>query len=715
MDAVHAYRPDVTAGQLIRLAKDAGPDRLPDDPALPPTRVWIYAGAQFEIAALHTLVAEGFAANRHVDYARNYADIESTAVFRKALTGDAGQLEFSATGDVVVTVDGVETIGGAIPAGASLLEIRVSAPVGTPAALSFALPEPAASTEFDPVGDRSSGWEPGWQYRDAVGVWRGTEPRPGDATPPHAAHEPTVELAVTEIEPGVYELPAPVLGRVVVRAAERPVVAVGESLEEALAPDELRESRCDVESVGPGEWRAVHRLGFRYVVVRGAQVESVRVVANVRPAPTRGAFVCSDPQLNRIWSTSAYTLRLCQQVFQLDGIKRDRMPWLGDYALGILANAYTFADADVIRTGLRALGHPRHGYVNGIADYSLWWLIAHGLYQRHFGDRAFAEAEADGIHTFLTHLATFAGDDEVFRPGDEPDAFAGAGPGSVFIDWGVTVDATGISTALQLLWFWAVDSAARVLGSVDHPAAPGWAARAARIRTVLLARGWDEATQTWREYLAEAPTTSIPSGGYVSPGAAYANFLAIQSGIEPRGAADGPSASAAALELIRTSGGATPFMRSFALRSLGAAGDVAGAVAEIRAGWGAMLDAGAQTFWEEFAEPGSHPYEMYGRPFGKSLCHAWAAGPAALLPELVLGIHPVSDGWRTFSVAPQLEKLGELDWACAVVPVPGGQIVVTAHRDGNVRVEVPEGSTLLLAGTEYAGPRRVRWNAAVLD
>ncbi|MCQ6513043.1 hypothetical protein NPN18_25070, partial [Vibrio parahaemolyticus] len=62
------------------------------------------------------------------------------------------------------------------------------------------------------------------------------------------------------------------------------------------------------------------------------------------------------------------------------------MPWIGDHALGILTNAFAFADADIIRDTLTALGRPRHGYINGIADYSLWWVISHGLYQRYFDD-----------------------------------------------------------------------------------------------------------------------------------------------------------------------------------------------------------------------------------------------------------------------------------------------------------------------------------------
>lgn len=56
-------------------------------------------------------------------------------------------------------------------------------------------------------------------------------------------------------------------------------------------------------------------------------------------------------------------------------------------------------------------------------------------------------------------------------------------------------------------------------------------------------------------------------------------------------------------------------------------------VQQILSYWGGMLDLGADTFWEEY-DPEKKPeeqYEMYGDPFGKSMCHAWAASPVWLL------------------------------------------------------------------------------------
>jgi hypothetical protein len=144
--------------------------------------------------------------------------------------------------------------------------------------------------------------------------------------------------------------------------------------------------------------------------------------------------------------------------------------------------------------------------------------------------------------------------------------------------------------------------------------------------------------------------------------------------------------------LLEASRVGTPFMTAFALRALGLAGEREEAVRRLRDWWGQMLDAGALTFWEEFGDgtADAESLAMYGRPYGKSLCHAWSAGPLVLLPELVLGLRPVEDGWSAFEVDP---RLGDLTWARAVVPVPGGEIVVDA-TPGRTVVDVPPGTVL---------------------
>lgn len=70
--------------------------------------------------------------------------------------------------------------------------------------------------------------------------------------------------------------------------------------------------------------------------------------------------------------------------------------------------------------------------------------------------------------------------------------------------------------------------------------------------------------------------------------------------------------------------------------------------------WGGMIAQGATSFWEGYDanEDEVKQYGFYGRPFGKSLCHAWSSGPAALIPSELLGPPPLSDGWATLRDRP---------------------------------------------------------------
>jgi alpha-L-rhamnosidase len=76
--------------------------------------------------------------------------------------------------------------------------------------------------------------------------------------------------------------------------------------------------------------------GFRFMRIDNvdpaieAEISQVRAILTIRDIPYIGSFKCSDERLNRIWETGAYTVHLNMQEFLWDGIKRDRLVWLGD-------------------------------------------------------------------------------------------------------------------------------------------------------------------------------------------------------------------------------------------------------------------------------------------------------------------------------------------------------------------------------------------------
>ena len=137
----------------------------------------------------------------------------------------------------------------------------------------------------------------------------------------------------------------------------------------------------------------------------------------------------------------------------------------------------------------------------------------------------------------------------------------------------------------------------------------------------------------------------------------------------------------------------TPYMRFYELEALFSLGEHNFVIKEIRSYWGGMLDLGATSFWEKYNpnEKGTEHLAMYGRPYGKSLCHAWGASPIYLLGKYYLGVKPVTEGYKEFSITP---VLSDMEWMEGSVPTPNGDIKVYMDTK-QIKVSATEGEGYL--------------------
>ncbi len=137
-----------------------------------------------------------------------------------------------------------------------------------------------------------------------------------------------------------------------------------------------------------------------------------------------------------------------------------------------------------------------------------------------------------------------------------------------------------------------------------------------------------------------------------------------------------------------------------------ATGLTQGALDLIRQVWGLMLPQNTPYYsggcWEYIAQTG-----LPGLAAGTSLAHGWSAGATPALSRYVLGVRPLTPGYRTFLAEPQP---GDLSWARGRVPTPRGPVAVdwtvSAHAAGSVTVtvDVPPG-THGYAGVPARGTR----------
>ncbi|MGF7444534.1 sugar hydrolase, partial [Klebsiella michiganensis] len=71
----------------------------------------------------------------------------------------------------------------------------------------------------------------------------------------------------------------------------------------------------------------------------------------------------------------------------------------------------------------------------------------------------------------------------------------------------------------------------------------------------------------------------------------------------------------------------TPYLRHHYIAALLQCGLRDEAIAQIKAYWGAIVDYGADTFWEIF-DPAHPDVSPYGSKLINSYCHAWSCTPA---------------------------------------------------------------------------------------
>ncbi len=155
-------------------------------------------------------------------------------------------------------------------------------------------------------------------------------------------------------------------------------------------------------------------------------------------------------------------------------------------------------------------------------------------------------------------------------------------------------------------------------------------------------------------------------------GTRQSRILSILSGL-----AEGEKAHVWARELAsdKLPPTVTPYMSTYEVMALVRMNETEAAVRKFESVWGEMAAANVDSYWEgwDSRETGDERYIYYGRPFGKSLCHAWSSSPAFLIPGVFLGICPTKDGWREYKVNVKVPSFAKE----AVVVIPSASGVIT--------------------------------------
>lgn len=416
-----------------------------------------------------------------------------------------------------------------------------------------------------------------------------------------------------------------------------------------------------------GDYTLCGSRAFRYiyVVLRGGAVLSdVSMEYEFLPVGYRGSFRCNDAELNRIWEVGAYTMHLTTREFFIDGIKRDRWVWSGDAIQSYLMNWYLFFDAATVRRTIWLLRgkDPVTAHTNTIMDYTFFWFMSVFDYYMYTGDRAFVAQVYPRMRTMM---------DYVLGRTDTDGMVEGMAGDWVFVDWADgPMEKQGQLSFEQVLFCKSLETMALCAALADRrEEAAEYDKLASQLRSKLLPAFWDEA----RQALVHNRRDGRRSDAVTRYANMFAVFFGYLTGEQQRAVKDSVLLSDEVMKIT------TPYMRFYELEALCALGEHEAVMREMKDYWGGMLRDGATSFWEKYNpdESGTQHLAMYGRPYGKSLCHAWGASPIYLLGKYYLGVRPVSAGYAEFEARP---VLGGLEWMEGRVPTPQGDIYIYMDR-----------------------------------
>ena len=402
----------------------------------------------------------------------------------------------------------------------------------------------------------------------------------------------------------------------------------------------------------------------------------------------------------------------------IDGAKRDRYCWSGDLAVAGPLIYYTNAHSEFVKGMLGLLGSFHRSNPNNKGEVSTtlapqlkpgltagdnlpggnppglnFWSTSYSTYflpnlydyYLYTGDLDFVRQQWPSAEQELAYLKSITNAQGMLNV-DPADA----------LDWHPQDNQVtpGVVAEYNVLYYHALRSAARLadaLGKANEAA--GFDTQAALVKTAVNA---DLFNTTMGLYDISEDVRNIPSQDV--------NALAVLHGVAPANerisilqnlkndlyTSNGPVAFSlssvyASFPVI------SPFISGFEAWARFEAGDATGALDLIRTVWGHMQKGSpfySGGVWETLA-PDATP--KFGP--GTSLAHPWSSGPTAGLSKYVLGVRPVSPGYKTWLIEPQP---GDLTWAKGRVPTPYGPIKVKWEKTSwglRLEIEVPNGTS----------------------
>ncbi len=418
--------------------------------------------------------------------------------------------------------------------------------------------------------------------------------------------------------------------------------------------------------------------GFRFLKVdllgenSSACIKEIRAISIYRDIPWVGSFKCNDDLLNRIWMTGAKTAHLNMQEYMWDGIKRDRLVWIGDMHPEVSTILSVFGSNEVITKSLDLIRDitPVSDWMNGISSYSMWWVLIHRDYFNYSGDIDYLKQQKTYLIALLRKFCSMV-------DGNGREKL----DGNRFLDWPSSRDNVAVDQGYQGLLLMTLKAGSEMCARIGDR----------ETESLCLAKVKLMSKVSFQDVKSKQAAALLCLAGLLAPETA---------------------------DKILSAGGAenvSTFYGFYMLRAKAQAGDCVGALNLIRDYWGGMLQLGATSFWEDFniqwmknasridEMPNDKQVDVH-KTFGDycykgyrhSFCHGWASGPTAWLSEYVLGVKILEPGCKKIKIEPHL---GDLEWVEGTFPTPFGVISIRHEKQTNgkikTNIKAPDGIVIV--------------------
>lgn len=349
--------------------------------------------------------------------------------------------------------------------------------------------------------------------------------------------------------------------------------------------------------------------GFRFLRVDffgEVAIKSIVAESRILRKKSLYSYKGEDREIRKIFSAAKRTIDLCAAGEYLwDGIKRDRLVWIGDMHPEMLALTTLYGRMEIIERSLDFIKEqtPLPNFMNNFPMYSMWWIIIVADYMRITGAEDFAQRQVgymEGLVDLM--LENVSKDGTTNYPAN-------------FVDW-QTHDKKDEIHGVRAINIIAARKAIEVLNHFK---------RSAFAAEELLSR-------LLKKEIKADSSKPVLGLKYFAVGLTEEDKKKLISG----GAA-----------------GMSTFMSYYILTAV-ASFDKAKAIEMLKEYYGTMLKKGATTFWEDFdmawaknscridRKPKVKEKDIHGdfgahcyKGFRHSLCHGWSAGIIKFIEENV--------------------------------------------------------------------------------